>query len=88
MEDKMKYKNEMASVVSRLNTVTTELNAINTRIEELKSICHVWKCTNTQEHIQIAERNTIFATSRAYETLAAITEEIAKELNPNKDDLE
>lgn len=80
MGDKMKYKNETEAVVSRLNAVATELRLINRRIEELKSICHGWKCENTQESIQTAERNTMLATSLAYETLAAITNEIAKEI--------
>lgn len=86
--EKMKYKNETAAIVSRLNTVTEELNAINRQLEGLKRLCHGLKCEIVQEYTKLAERNVTYATARAYETLAELTGEMAKEINLGKTEKE
>lgn len=82
--EKMKYKNETAATVSRLNAVTDELTAINRQLEGLKKHYYGWKCAIAQEHTQIAKQNVMYTTARAYEILAALTEDMAKEINPGK----
>lgn len=79
--EKTKCKNETETIVSRLKAVTEELNAINGRLEGLKRTCRGLKCEIVQGYTKLAERNVIYATARAYETLAELTAEMAKGIN-------
>lgn len=82
--EKEAYKRETLTLTERLNAVADELNAINRRFEGLKEFCHGQKCEIAQGYIQLAEKNVVYATARAYEALADVTEEVANEINPDK----
>lgn len=82
--EKEAYKREILTLIERLNAVADELNAINRRFEGLKEFCHGQKCEIVKGYIQLAEKNAIYATARAYETLTELAENMAKEINPDK----
>lgn len=82
--EKEAYKRETLKLIERLNAVADELNAINRRFEELKEFYHREKCEIVQGYTKLAERNVMYATARAYETLTALAENMAKEINLDK----
>lgn len=82
--EKEAYKREILTLIDCLNAVADELNAINRRFEGLNAICHEQKCEIVQGYTKLAERNVMYATARAYETLTALAENMAKEINLDK----